>query len=149
MPERGVRFVQDWSGAAGASIARGRFGRHHEFMVPRPAPITDSPLFWVLLFGSVALVMLTAVEPKYIKRQERLERMQQSRQRAQAASPRPEDADREMPLWRPTRPASLRPLMLFLAAVLLAAMLVMQLRRHKAISQYRQAPAQPDEGTRS
>ncbi|HEV3340327.1 MAG TPA: hypothetical protein VG125_08215 [Pirellulales bacterium] len=128
-------------------------------MTSRPAPITDSPLFWVLLFGSVGLVMLAAIEPKYIKRQERIERMQQSRQRAQAAqvaSPRVSEreleagsAERSTPVWRPTQSATLRPLMLFLAAVLLAALVVMHLRRHKAISQYRQALATLEEGTRS
>jgi len=118
-------------------------------MIPRPAPVTDSPLFWVLLFGSVGLMMLTAIEPKYIKRQERIERMQQSRQWAQTASPPREEPDRATPVWRPTRTASLRPLMLFLAAVLLVAMIVMQLRRRKAVSQYRQAIAALDEGTRS
>jgi hypothetical protein len=118
-------------------------------MVPRPAPLTDSPLFWLLLFGSVGLLMLTAIEPKYIKRQERIERMQQSRQRAQAASLQSAKVDRDMPVWRPTHSASLRPLMLFLAAVLLAAMIVMQIRRHRAVSQYRQAMAALEEGTRS
>jgi hypothetical protein len=120
-------------------------------MIPRPAPITDSPLFWVLLFGSVGLVMLTAIEPKYIKRQERISRMQQTRERVRAAQTRvgesAEQADRTF--WQPAQEASLRPLMLFLAALLVAAMIVMQVRRQKAIAHYRQALAAFEEGSRS
>jgi hypothetical protein len=121
-------------------------------MIPRPAPITDSPLFWLLLFGSVGLVMLTAIEPKYIKRQERISRMQQTRERVHSAhtgADRPVEEEADRTSWRPAQRASLRPLMLFLVALLIAAMIVMQLRRQKAIWQYRQAVAAFEEGTHS
>ncbi|HWB10577.1 MAG TPA: hypothetical protein VG826_15210 [Pirellulales bacterium] len=147
-------------------FARGRLARHHEFMIPRPPPVTDSPLFWVLLFGSVGLVMLTAVEPKYIKRQERIARMQQTRERvhtsraagspqvapalrdgeAIATQPRPGE---EPTAWQPVKQASLRPLMLFLACLLIVAMISMQVRRQREIARYRQTVAALEEGSRS
>ena len=111
-------------------------------MTPRPAPMTDSPLFWVLLFGTMGLVMLSVVEPKYIKRQERIMRMQESRQRAKPAADRADDdltSGQPMPAWQPTRQASLWPLMLFMAGVLLVVMVVMHVRRHRAIAEYRRA----------
>jgi hypothetical protein len=103
-------------------------------MESRPPPITDSPWFWLLLFGSVALVMLTAVEPKFARRQERLERMQQSRQLGRAIEPGAGggSAPAETPLWRPTHRANLRPLMLFLAAALAGGIILMHLRRRMA-----------------
>jgi hypothetical protein len=122
-------------------------------MIPRPAPITDSPLFWVLLFGSVGLVMLTAVEPKYIQRQERIVRMQQSRERARpAVDPAGENRQntaQTAPAWQPIQRASLRPLMLFMAGVLLVAMIVMHVRRQQAVTHYRQAQLNLDEGEQS
>lgn len=122
-------------------------------MTPRPAPITDSPLFWVLLFGTVGLVMLSVVEPKFIQRQERIMRMQESRQRAKpAAADMTEDdltSGQSMPAWQPTRQASLRPLMLFLAGVLLATMAAMHVRRHRAMTEYRRAHASSAERERS
>lgn len=113
---------------------------------PRPAPITDSPLFWLLLFGSVGLVLLTAIEPKFIKRQERIERMHESRQRARPAD-RGQTRDlTAAPAWQPTGRVSLRPLMLFLAGVLLVTMVVMQFRRQRSIAQFREAEAADNEG---
>lgn len=93
-------------------------------------PITDSPLFWLMLFASVGLVMLAAVEPKFVKRQERIERMQQSRERAAEGTRSAGDKKAAEPVirWQPDRPASLRPLMLFVAAILVAAMIGMQIR---------------------
>jgi hypothetical protein len=120
-------------------------------MVARPPPITDSPLFWLLLFGSVGLVMLAAVEPKFVKRQERIERMQQSRQldrrsdmpaAARGTSPTPS----ETPAWQPSRRATLRPLAVFLAAMLVAAMGVMHLRRRQAFAAFRNASSVGEEG---
>lgn len=95
-------------------------------------PITDSPLFWLTLFASVGLVMLAAVEPKFAKRQERIERMRQSRQRATQATKAASDETVEpVARWQRGQPASLRPLMLFVAAVLVAAMIGMRIRLQK------------------
>lgn len=122
-------------------------------MISRPPPVTDSPLFWVLLFGSVGLLMLTAVEPKYMKRQERIVRMQQSREHARPADAKAADVEQEAgrtaPLWQPASHATLRPLMLFLACALFVAMVVMQVRRQRAIARYRQVQAALEEGGRA
>ena len=120
-------------------------------MLPRPAPITDSPLFWLLLFGSVGLVMLTLVEPKFATRQERIQRMQQSREiarqpRERVAEQAPSFEHSGTPVWQPGRPATLRPLMLFLAGILVAVMVVMHVRRRKLIAEYRHSQAAHAEG---
>ncbi|HVA46265.1 MAG TPA: hypothetical protein VNH11_07820 [Pirellulales bacterium] len=99
-------------------------------------PISDSPLFWLMLFASVGLVMLAAVEPKFARRQERIERMQQSRQRAaqrnRAASKEGRASERSaVPEWQPAGRATLRPLMLFVAGLLVAAMIGMHIRRRR------------------
>lgn len=91
--------------------------------------------------------MLTAIEPKYVKRQERLARMQESRERAGSAQVTERWAEQER--WQPVKRASLRPLMMFLAGLLIAVMIVMQVRRQKAISRYRQALAAVDQRTDS
>ncbi|MEX2119979.1 MAG: hypothetical protein WD847_10335 [Pirellulales bacterium] len=101
-------------------------------------PISDSPWFWLFVFGGMGLVALVTVSPKYARRQERLERMHQTRQRvaaaggqvqaeAQASKPRQTGS----PLAArtgPTKPA-LRPLALALALLLFIAALVMLGRR--------------------
>jgi hypothetical protein len=46
---------------------------------PRP-PITDSLWFWLVVYGSMAVVALAAIAPKHAKRQERIDRMGQARQ---------------------------------------------------------------------
>ncbi len=41
---------------------------------PRPAnSLADSPWFWLCVFSAAALVALTAIGPKYLRRQARLE----------------------------------------------------------------------------
>jgi hypothetical protein len=44
-------------------------------------PITDSPWFWVLLFSAVGLVLLVAFSGQIGKRQARLDRQYQARDR--------------------------------------------------------------------
>lgn len=44
-------------------------------------PITDSPWFWVLLFSVVACFAVAAISGQYGKRQARLERQYQARER--------------------------------------------------------------------
>jgi hypothetical protein len=48
------------------------------------APITDSPWFWVLLFSIVGLIALVGISGQYGKRQARLERQYQARERIAA-----------------------------------------------------------------
>jgi hypothetical protein len=45
------------------------------------SPITDSPWFWVLIFSCVGLIALGAISGQYGKRQARLERQYQARER--------------------------------------------------------------------
>ena len=52
----------------------------------REPPITDSPWFWVLVFSVVALIALGAISGQYGKRQARLERQYQARERVRGAS---------------------------------------------------------------
>ena len=69
-------------------------------------PITDSPWFWVFLFSLVGLVALAAISGQYGKRQARLERQYQARERlAEDAVADPErrayssPADTLVPVW--------------------------------------------------
>jgi hypothetical protein len=44
-------------------------------------PVTDSPWLWVLLFAVVGLILLGVISGQYGKRQARLERQYQARER--------------------------------------------------------------------
>src|SRR5262245_45527972 len=48
---------------------------------PARPPITDSPWFWVALFSLIGLIGLVAISGQYGKRQSRLERQYQARER--------------------------------------------------------------------
>lgn len=48
---------------------------------PRTPPITDSPWFWVLLFSAFGLVLLVVFHGQIGKRQARLDRQYQARDR--------------------------------------------------------------------
>lgn len=50
--------------------------------VPR---LTDTPWFWLMLFGCVASLGVVAIAPKHAARQARLERMARTRQQVAAA----------------------------------------------------------------
>lgn len=88
-------------------------------------------MFWLMLFGSTALIMLALIEPKFAQRQQRLERMSESRakaarniaQRAARAEP---TADAEMPRWQAAHRPTLRPLIFFIATVVLISSLAMR-----------------------
>lgn len=93
-------------------------------------------MFWLMLFGSTALIMLVAIGPKFAKRQERLERMSQSRaiaakntapkNAAQRASDVPPSSDADTPRWQADHRPTLRPLILVIAAVVLTGSLAMR-----------------------
>lgn len=53
---------------------------------PVKPPITDSPWFWVLLFSLVGLIALATISGQYGKRQARLERQYQARERIRAGA---------------------------------------------------------------
>jgi hypothetical protein len=46
------------------------------------SPLTDSPWFWVYLFATFALIVLTVMRPRVLERQVQIERKEQGRQRA-------------------------------------------------------------------
>jgi hypothetical protein len=97
-----------------------------------PPPLSDSPLFWLLLFGSAAIAALVLIEPKFAQREARLERMYRARQRAAARAQPPRagqgsgatDRAAEDPAATGESPGpivSLRSLALLLAGILFAA----------------------------
>jgi hypothetical protein len=103
-----------------------------------PKPLADSPLFWLLLFASAALVMLAVVQPKFAQREARLERMYHSRGRAAERFPpnaagRPSDPrEFEAEEYEPTEPiVTLRPLMFLLSGVVAAAWIALAVLRRR------------------
>lgn len=102
---------------------------------PQSPPLSDSPLFWLLLFGGAALFAVALIEPKFAQREARIERMYQARQKVAARSQAGEagqggtaahDSARKAAAESdsPTPIVSLRSLMLLLATLLVAASLV-------------------------
>jgi hypothetical protein len=105
-------------------------------MNERPAkpPIADSPLFWLLLFGLVALAALIVVGPRYARRQGQLQQKWEARQRsAREAAEQPgaaTTADAETP--PPANPPTLRPLFLVImgfVAVVALGLLIQRTRK--------------------
>lgn len=101
-------------------------------------PLSDSPLFWLLLFGGMALAMAAVIRPKFEQREARLERMYHSRQLAAGRSPAKAEGaaaeraapDSALPEYQPREPiVTIRSLMLLLAAVLAAASLTLAFPR--------------------
>ena len=94
--------------------------------------LSDSPWFWLLMFGSAAMASLAVIGPKHVRRQERLVRMQATRERIQAAKVQSTAGpDASPPSPSDSAPAvveqprvSLQPLMVFLASALFVAALV-------------------------
>jgi len=90
-------------------------------MQPRQ-PITDSPWFWAYLFGTAALIALALLTPKFGPRQAQLEREFQGRQRA-AQNLNGQEPSIAMSSAERTQ-ITLRPLLLVLAAITMAAWFV-------------------------
>lgn len=110
-----------------------------------PKPLSDSPLFWLLLFGGMALAMAALIQPKFEQREARLERMYHSRQLAaersapkvNEASSAPAPEDSASPEYQPDQPiVTVRSLMFLLAALLLAASLAIVLMRRRPKSEF-------------
>jgi len=91
-------------------------------MAPPRTPITDSPWFWVYLFGTAALIALALLTPKYGSRQAQIEREFQGRQRAA------QNLNGQQPSIAMSSPGqtliSLRALYFALAAITMAAWFV-------------------------
>lgn len=108
-----------------------------------PPPLSDSPLFWLLLFSGAAIVAVVAIQPKFAQREARLERMYHARLRAAAraqqggAGQGTGAADRSpeeppAPGESPEPIVGLRSLALLLAGILLAAACGLAVvRRHR------------------
>src|SRR5688500_2504694 len=97
-------------------------------------PVADSPLFWLLMFGLVALVAVVAVAPRYARRQGQLQQKWEARERIarEAADPSGPKATDESKTQGGADPPNLRPLFLVMAcfvAALAAALLVQRMRR--------------------
>jgi hypothetical protein len=117
---------------------------------PPTGPVTDSPLFWLIVFVTMALVMSVTVQPKFARRQERLDRMHESRQRARPAvgdAPNAQGAAADEPpqpvqSWHPSRRVTLRPLTAVLAALLLAGLVAWHVTRRRAHAAARLPPCE-------
>jgi hypothetical protein len=83
--------------------------------MPSPRPVTDSPWFWVYLFGTAALIALALASPKFGPRQAQIEREYQGRTRA-AQNLNGENPDLAMSTAQRTL-VTLRPLFIALAAI--------------------------------
>jgi hypothetical protein len=98
---------------------------------PKP-PLTDSPWFWVLLFSVVGMVSLVVISGQYGKRQARIERQYQARERigdnAVNDPTRPEYATPDntlVPIW---------PLGVLLVAAAMLAAVMLQRERSRVAS---------------
>ena len=97
-------------------------------------PITDSPLFWLCLFGVMALAALVVVGPRYARRQGQLQQKWEARERIardaaeQAGATSTGEKREPRVVDRPT----LRPLFLVMAcfvAVIAGFLVVQRIRR--------------------
>ncbi|MBW3597225.1 MAG: hypothetical protein KY475_08115 [Planctomycetes bacterium] len=94
---------------------------------PRRPPLSDSPWFWVYLFATFALIVLTVMRPRVLERQAQLERKVQGRQRAaeQAAGREP-----QTPLSTPSQTViPLGPLFVLLGAAWIVSWIMLWRRR--------------------
>ena len=98
--------------------------------MPAPRPITDSPWFWVYLFGTAALIALALVSPKFGPRQAQIEREYQGRTRA-AQNLNGENPDLTMSTAQRTL-VTLRPLFIALAVITAAGWAVFWWTRQRA-----------------
>ena len=101
---------------------------------PAKAPITDSPWFWLFLFGVFGLAALAAIGPKYVRRQALIERQFYAREeivRRQSQSAEDRAASTAQPAEAPPGELliPLRPLALLLSGVLLVLFIIWALRR--------------------
>jgi len=113
--------------------------------VTKNRPISDSPWFWVLLFSVVALIALGAISGQYGKRQARIERQYQARERigdnAVNDPTRPEYATPDntlVPIW---------PLGVLLVAAAIGAAVMLQRERSRVAPVASTGVVQPKEAS--
>ncbi|MBI3462707.1 MAG: hypothetical protein HY000_06550 [Planctomycetes bacterium] len=100
---------------------------------PKP-PIADSPLFWMLLFGVVALAAVVVVGPRYARRQGQLQQKWEARERIarQAAEPSGASSSADLPASAPVaRPPTLRPLFVAIAVLVVIIALGLWIARRR------------------
>ncbi len=79
-------------------------------------PLTDSPFFWLLIFGTAALIGGLAIAPKYTQRMDRVERMYEARNKAYAERIGVDTSQKTVAMHRDV---SIRELLIFVAVLLL------------------------------
>ena len=95
-------------------------------MTPKP-PITDSPWFWVYLFGVAALIFVTLEAPKFRQRQANIERKGQGRLRAaQSAAGQTPDAELSTP---ENTAVNLQPILIVVGAATAVAWVILWRQR--------------------
>ena len=104
---------------------------------PPKAPLTDSPWFWLFLFGLAGVAALVAITPKYLRRQARIEQQYYANReilRRQAQGPGQHGTAEVEPKLPPARGellVPLKPLLALLVILLLAAVPVWVLARRR------------------
>ena len=97
---------------------------------PSRSPLTDSPWFWVYLFATFALIVLTVMRPRVLERQAQIERKEQGRQRAVE---RAAGQDPKTPLSTPADTViPLGPLFVLFGAVWIVSWIMLWRRRREA-----------------
>ncbi|MBA4016825.1 MAG: hypothetical protein C0483_06535 [Pirellula sp.] len=71
----------------------------------RRPPITESPWFWLALFGGVGLLGVMVIGPKWVLRTARIERMQGTRERVAAERAQRNDGNAGSGIAAPVEPA--------------------------------------------
>jgi hypothetical protein len=97
---------------------------------PKP-PLADSPLFWMLLFGLVALAALVVVGPRYARRQGQLQQKWEARERIARQAVEQSDAKSSPAVQEAPAagPPTLRPLFIAIALLLVIVPLVLWITR--------------------
>ncbi len=92
-------------------------------------PITDSPWFWLYVFGTAGILALLATSTKFGARQSQLDRQFEGRRHATA---QPSDLEAERPFSSPgERIQSLRPLYIVLTVALLGGWVALWWQRYR------------------
>ena len=97
-------------------------------------PDTQSPWFWFLLFGGMALLGVAVIGPKHVEREQRRLRMQAAREIGPSGGSATAPETNEAEPIEQTPPPSVQPLMAFLAVLLLAGAAFAQWRARRAPS---------------
>lgn len=99
---------------------------------PDRPPLSDSPWFWIYLFTTFALIVLTVMRPRVLERQAQIERKEQGRARAAARAAGQEPS---APLSTPQNTLiTLGPLYVILGGIWIVAWIMLWRRRRSLAS---------------